>query len=76
MKKFDAVLLLFLMVIVAVLVRAENAREVVVTSAKELKGLKTKKITWKKDSAEMVLIPSTATFEQKETFDRLSKPVT
>ena len=45
MKKFDAVLLLFLMVIVAVLVRAENAREVVVTSAKELKGIKTKKIT-------------------------------
>ena len=24
----------------------------------------------------MVLIPSTATFEQKDTFDRLSKPVT
>ena len=24
----------------------------------------------------MMLIPSTATFEQKETFDRLSKPVT
>ena len=24
----------------------------------------------------MMLIPSTATFEQKETFDRLGKPVT
>ena len=76
MKKFDAVLLLFLMVIVAVLVRAEDAREVVVTSAKELKGIKTKKITWKKGSAGMVLIPATATFEQKETFDCLGKPVT
>ena len=41
-----------------------------------MKGIKAKKITWKKDGARMVLIPSTATFEQKETFDRLSKPVT
>ena len=57
-------------------VRAEDAKEVVVASAQELKGIKAKKITWKKDGARMVLIPSTATFEQKETFDRLSKPVT
>ena len=35
MKKFDAVLLLLLMVIVAVFVRAEDAKEVVVASAKE-----------------------------------------
>ena len=41
-----------------------------------MKGIKAKKITWKKDGARMVLIPSTATFEQKDTFDRLSKPVT
>ena len=41
-----------------------------------MKGIKAKKITWKKDGARMVLIPSTATFEQKETFDRLGKPVT
>ena len=58
------------------LVRAEDAKEVVVASAKELRGIQAKKITWKKDGASMVLIPSTATFEQKETFDRLSKPVT
>ena len=43
MKKFDAVLLLFLMVIVAVLVRAEDTKEVVIASAKELKGGKAKK---------------------------------
>ena len=43
MKKFDAVLLLLLMVIVAVLVRAEDTREVVIVSAKELKGGKAKK---------------------------------
>lgn len=43
MKKFDAVLLLFLMVIVAVLVRAEDTKEVVIASARELKGGKAKK---------------------------------
>ena len=43
MKKFDAVLLLFLMVIVAVLVRAEDTKEVVIASARELKGVKAKK---------------------------------
>ena len=65
-----------LMVIVAGFVRAEDAKEVVVASAKELKSIKAKKITWKKNGARMVLILSTATFEQKETFDRLGKPVT
>ena len=64
------------MVVSAGFVRAENAKEVVVASAEELKGIKAKKITWKKDDAKMMLIPSTATFEQKETFDRLGKPVT
>ena len=64
------------MVIVAGSVHAEDAKEVVVSSAEELKGIKAKKITWKKDDAKMMLIPSTATFEQKETFDRLGKPVT
>ena len=47
-----------LMIIMAVLVRAEDAKEVVVASAKELKGIKAKKITWKKDGAKMVLIPA------------------
>ena len=78
MKKFDAVLLLFLMVIVAVLVRAENAREVVVTSAKELKGIKAKKITWKKDGAKMMLVKPyiPAQYEEKATFDRLGNSIT
>ena len=44
MKKFDAVLLL-VMVVSAGFVRAENAKEVVVASAEELKGIKAKKIT-------------------------------
>ena len=47
-----------LMIIMAVLVRAEDAKEVVVASAEELKGIKAKKITWKKDGAKMVLIPA------------------
>ena len=44
--------------------------------AKELKGVKTKKVTWEKDGAKMVLIPSTAKFEQKKTFDRVGNPIT
>ena len=36
---------------------AEDAKEVVVASAEELKGIKAKKITWEKDGAKMVLIP-------------------
>ena len=43
-----------LMVIVAGSVRAEAAKEVVVSSAKELKGIKAKKITWKKDGERLV----------------------
>ena len=39
------------------LVRAEDAKEVVVASAEELKGIKAKKIIWKKDGAKMVRIP-------------------
>ena len=54
---------------------AEDAKEVIVASAKEVKGISAKKITWKKDSAKMVLIPSTATFEQKTTFNRVGGPI-
>ena len=36
---------------------AADAKEVVVASAKELKGIKAKTIIWKKDGAKMVLIP-------------------
>jgi len=39
-------------------VRAEDAKEVVVGSAKELKGITAKKITWEKDGAQMALIAS------------------
>ena len=36
---------------------AEDAKEVVVASAKELKGIKATTIIWEKDGAKMVLIP-------------------
>ena len=51
------ILAVLLMVIVVVLVRAEDAKEVVVASAEDLKGIKAKKIIWKKDGAKMVRIP-------------------
>jgi len=69
------ILAVLLIVIVADSVCAENAKEVVVSSAKELKGIKAKKITWKKDGAKMVLIPSTAKIVRKSTFDRLGDPI-
>ncbi len=59
-----------LMVALVGLVRAEDAKEVVVSSAKELKGIKAKKITWKKDGAKMVRIPSIA-FKHEKTFNRV-----
>ena len=68
------ILAVLLMVIVAVFVRAEDAKEVVVSSAKELKGIKAKKITWKKDGAKMVQIP-TIVFKQKKTFNRIGEPI-
>ena len=46
-----------LMVVLVGSVRAEDSKEVVIASAEELKGIKAKKITWKKDRAKMVLIP-------------------
>lgn len=69
------ILALLLMVIVAGSVRAEDAKEVVVSSAEELKGIEAKKIIWKKDGAKMVLIPSTAKIVRKSTFDRLGDPI-
>jgi len=56
-QRFIAVLL---MVVLVGLVRAEDAKEVVVSNAEELKGIKAKKITWKKDGAKMVRIPTIA----------------
>ena len=45
---------MLLIVIVVVLVRAEDVKEVVIASAQELKGIKVEKITWKKDGAKIV----------------------
>ena len=54
MRKFSWMLL----VLLAFLVYAEDEKIVVVGSAKELKGITAKKIVWKKDGKEMVLIPA------------------
>jgi len=69
-------LLLLVMVVSAGFVRAEDAKEVVVSSAEELKGIKEKKITWKKDGAKMALIPSTAKFRQEKTLNQIIDPIT
>ena len=52
-QRFVVVLLVMFVVLVG-LVRAEDAKEVVVGSAKELKGITAKKITWEKDGAQPV----------------------
>ena len=72
------ILALLLMVIVAGSVRAEDAKEVVIANAKELKGTKAKKIIWKKDGAKMVLVKPyvPAQYEEKATFDRVGNPIT
>ena len=69
-SKKSRILAVLLMIIVAGSVRAEDAREVVIAHAKELKGIKAKKITWKKDGAKMVRIPSIA-FKHEKTFNRV-----
>ena len=66
-----SVILLLVMVVAFVgSARVEDAKEVVIASAKELKGIKAKKITWKKDGAKMVRIPSIA-FKHEKTFNRV-----
>jgi len=69
-SKKSRILAVLLIVIVAGSVRAEEAKEVVIASAKELKGIKAKKIIWKKDGAKMVRIPSIA-FKHEKTFNRV-----
>ncbi|MFP6723725.1 MAG: SUMF1/EgtB/PvdO family nonheme iron enzyme [Candidatus Poribacteria bacterium] len=71
-------LLLLMMVVLVGLVRAEDAKEVIIGSAKELKGIKAKKITWKKDGAKMMLVKPhvPAQYEEKKTFDRRGNPIT
>ena len=72
------ILALLLVVMVAGSVCAEDAKEVVIASAKELKGIKAKKITWKTDGAKMLLVkPYVPTqYEEKATFDRVGNPIT
>ena len=48
------ILAVLLMVVLVGLVYAEVAKEVVVSSAKELKGIKAKKIIWQKDGERLV----------------------
>ena len=48
---------LVMMVVLVGSVRAEDAKEVVVANAQELKGIKATTIIWKKDGAKMVRIP-------------------
>ena len=49
-----------MMIILVGFVRAEDAKEMVVGNVKELKDVKTKKVTWKKDRAKMVLLSFTS----------------
>ena len=53
-------LAVLLMVALVGSVYAGDAKEVVVSNAEELKGIKARKITWKKDGAKMVRIPTIA----------------
>ena len=71
-------LAVLLMVALVGSVYAGDAKEVVVSSAEELKGVKAKKITWKKDGAKMVLVkPYVPTqYEEKATFGRVGDPIT
>ena len=71
-------LAVLLMVALVGSVYAGDAKEVVVSSAEELKGIKAKKITWKKDGAKMVVVKPyvPAQYEEKATFDRVGNPIT
>ena len=72
------VVILFVMMVLVGLVRADDVKEVITENAEGLKGIKAKKITWKKDGAKMVLIKPDvpAQYEEKKTFDRLGNPIT
>jgi formylglycine-generating enzyme required for sulfatase activity len=74
MRKFSWTLL----VLVAFSIYAEDEKLLVVGSTKELKGVTAKKIIWKKDGAQMVLVrPYTPVrYEEKKTYDRFGKPST
>ena len=72
MRKFSWMLL----VLLAFSAYAEDEKVVAVGSAKELKGITAKKIIWKKDGAEMVLVRSytPAEYKEEKTFNRLGEP--
>ena len=72
------VVVMLMTIVLVDVVRAKDVKEVVVSSAEELKGIKAKKITWKKDGAKMVLVkPYVPTqYEEKATFDRVGDPIT
>ena len=67
MRKFSWTLL----VLVAFSIYAEDEKLLVVGSAKELKGVTTKKIIWKEDGAKMVRIPA-GSFEMGDHLDGMS----
>ena len=73
MVQRSVVVLLVMFVVLVGLVRAEDAKEVVVGSAKEVKGITAKKITWEKDGDQMALIASD-TFETGDHLDNRSDP--
>ena len=54
MVQKSVILFLVMMVVLVGLVRAGDAKELVVSRAKGLKGIKAKKITWKKDGERLV----------------------
>ena len=49
-----------MMIILVGFVRAKDTKEMVVGSVKELKDVKTKKVTWKKDRTKMILLSFTS----------------
>ena len=72
------VVVMLMTIVLVDVVRAKDVKEVVVSSVKELKGIKAKKIIWEKDGAKMVLVkPYVPTqYEEKATFDRVGNPIT
>ena len=67
-----------LLVLLLFSVYAEDGTLVAVGSAKELKGVTAKKVIWKTDGSEIVLVrPYMPTqYKEKKAFDRLGNPIT
>ena len=73
MVRKSVILFLVMMVVLVGLVRAGDAKEGIVSRAKGQKGIKAKKITWKKDGAKMVFVKPyvPAQYKEKSTFVHL-----